>query len=359
MLLEIVTALFALGPSGGGVPGLDVSDARHVRAVYLDLLGRTPDADELELARASRPETLVRFLVSSDEAWQQWYEDELQFFLLVDNFRPEDPPPRESLPARLARGELDVLAAVRGLVLSSAFHRANPGNDTFVSVVFEQLLGLVVQDDKALLEAGKRMYDGRRASLWGTSGDSQADVVAIACAQPAFVERFVARQYVRLVGRPPAPDVLARDVRALAEDPASFPSLVAGWLLSDDYASRLGTLRPKTDRQFVRGLYVDLAGRVPPEEDVRRFRRALGAVADAGPLRSVIAGVLLQREGPGLPPKGEIPADELVRDVMLRFLGRLPTPEEQEALVTAYSQSDAGPELLVRAVVTHWEYQYY
>ena len=37
-------------------PALSLSDARHVRALYLDLLGRTPDEDELALARGSQPD---------------------------------------------------------------------------------------------------------------------------------------------------------------------------------------------------------------------------------------------------------------------------------------------------------------
>lgn len=360
LLLGLALAVPSAGAASVVDPSaVDLSDARHVRAVYLDLLGRTPDADERDLVRSARPETLVPFLASSREAWEQWYEEELQFLLLVDNQRPEDGDPEDALPARLARGELDVLAAVRGLFSSAAFHRANPGNDTFVSVVLEQALGLVVQDERHLLDAGKRMYDGQRATLFGREGRSQADVVAIACAQPAFAERFVARQYERIVGRTPARVDVDAAAAALRADPSAFPALVTGWVLSDAYAERLGGLRRKSDRQFVRALGVDLLGRPPDAADVRRFRRALASVADSGPLRAVIAGALLERHGAGLPLKDELPLRELADTVWERFLGRLPSADEVQALALAYQDAHATPELLVRAVVTHVEYQYY
>jgi len=345
--------------AGEGAPQLDLRDARHVRAVYLDMLGRTPDAAELELAAGGRPSTLLRHLEASPEFWQQWYEEELYYLLLVDNFRPDDGS-GVPLPQRLADGRTDVLAALRELVSSSAFHRANPGNDTFVSVVFEQLLGLRVQDNLSLLEAGKRMYDGKRTSLWGVAGSSQADVVAIACAQPGCAEHFVRRQYERIVGRSPAPADVVRWGAELAEDGSRFPALVVDWVGSPAYAERLQTMRRKSDRQFLRGLHVDLTGRPPDAETEQRLRRALAAVADPGPLRSVIARALLETAGSGYPPRRDpVDAPALVRDVFQRFLGRLPRPDEEEVFTLTYEQCACEPGLLVRAVTTHQEYQYY
>lgn len=349
-----------LGPARVEVEAsLDTEDRRHVRALYLDALGRTPDEDELELALGGRAETLVRYLTGSEEFWEQWYEEELYYFLLLDNFRPAPPAPGQSVPERLAAGRLDVVQAVRGLVGGVAFNRANPGNDTFVSVVFEQLLGLVVQRETALLEAGKKMYDGHRASLWGSEGRSQADVVRIACEQDEFFERFVRRQHQRMVGVAPTRTEARRWGQQLRDDPDVFVELCRQWLLSPRYAERLDTLRPKSDRQFVRALHVDLFGEVPALETLQRYRTALAAVADGGPLRSVIAGVLLDGRGAGLPERGQIEAGELIDGVYARFLGRSPGAEEREAMILAYTQSEAQPDLVVRAVITHWEYQYY
>ena len=355
----VSSALALVSTSPQDEPALDLGRPRHVRALYLDTLGRTPDADELELAAGAPPRRLVALLTSSPEFWQHWYEDELRYFLLLDNFRPADPAPGERLPERLAAGTLDLPGAVREIVGGSAFHRANPGNDTFVSVVFEQLLGLVVQDEKALLDAGKRMYDGHRASLWGQSGSSQSDVVAIAVQRPAFYELLVERQYQRLVGRAPARDKQRAWAERLAQDGRAFADLVDEWLLSPAYAERLGSLRPKTDRQFLRGLMVDLTGKVPDAETLSRARAALAAVADGAPLRSVIARVLLARFGAGLPERGRVEASALVDDLYRRFLGRSPAPDERQAMVVLYVQCDAGPEVLARALITHREYQYY
>jgi hypothetical protein len=344
----------------GSPTPLDLSLPRHTRALYLDAVGRTPDEGELELATLGRPSLLLRTLCGSDEFWQQWYEEELFYFLLVDNFRPEEKVQGEGIPEQLASGELNLLNAVRAVVSSSAFNRANPGNDTFVSVVFEQLLGLTVQENPALLEAGKRMYDGERASLWGMEGRGQADVVRIACAQPEFAELIVSRQYERLVGHVPPRKQTERWSDQLREEPGCFPDLVREWLGSEAYAQRLKTLRRKSDRQFIRGLYVDLTGEPPSQDVMQRHRTALAAVADSGPLRSVIARVLLNSAGSGYGERREpVEAAPLVRNLFLRFLGREPEPVELEGFSLVYEQCDCHPEILVRAVTTHQEYQYY
>lgn len=360
MPLLLLAALLTLAPAGDDLPpALDLSDARHVRALYLDTLGRTPDAGELELAAGTRPSILVKVLTRDPAFWEHWYEEELYYFLLLDNFRPEQARPGEGLPERLAAGELDVFQAVRALVSGAAFHRANPGNDTFVSVVFEQLLDLEVQRATAQLEAGKRMYDGHRASLWGHQGASQSDVVAIACRQPAFAEHFVRRQFERTVGLAAGRDDVRRWARRLEQDPGAFAELVGEWLTGPAYAERLTRLRPKTDRQFLRGLFVDLTGRLPDAETYDRCRTALAAVADGGPLRSVIARVLLASEGSDLPARDSRPHRELVGLVFARFLGRAPSADELEAFATVFAQCECETDVLIRAVTTHVEYQYY
>ncbi|MFT7464472.1 MAG: hypothetical protein ACI9EF_002828 [Pseudohongiellaceae bacterium] len=342
-----------------GNPGLDLSNPRHARAIYLDLLGRTPDLDELQLAAGSSPSMMLRLLCGTHGFWQHWYEEQLYYFLLLDNFRPHDPGPGQRLPDLLASGDLDVCSALRATVGSSAFHRANPGNDTFVSVVFEQLLGMTVQKQPALLEAGKRMYDGHGASLWGQSGKSQSDVVRIAAAQPAFIERFVEREYSRFIGRAPGRKEAQRWSSELAHDPGLYADLVMGWLLSPAYGDRLQRLRRKSNRQFLQGLFVDLTGRPPDVETLERCRRALSAVADAGPLRSVIARVLLRADTLDLPSRDSLPVDDLVIHVFRRFLGRSPSPHEMDTFVTIFEQCECETDTLVRAVTTHWEYQYY
>jgi len=184
-------------------------------------------------------------------------------------------------------------------------------------------------------------------------------VVRIACEQPAFTEVIVRRQFERIVGREPS----KRDVRdwgqALSDDPAVFTTMVQEWVLSPVYAERLQSLRLKSDRQFLRGLMVDLTGELPDAETEARARTALAAVADAGPLRSVIARVLLGRHGAGLPERGKVDAYALIDSLFHRFLGREPGPDERAALAIAYEQCECEPDTVALSLITHWEYQYY
>jgi hypothetical protein len=361
--LLLVAAGFLVLTCGGAraqsAPHLDLANARHVRALYLDLLGRTPDQDELAMAQASTPAVLASHLVGSRDFWEHWYEDELYYFLLIDAARPADAPAGEEPPARLAAGRLTMPDAVREIVTGQAFNRANPGNDTFASVVLEQLLGVNVQEKTPLLAAGRRMYDGAHAQLFGEDGSSQADLVAIVTRQPAFLERIVDRQYRRVVGREPAPADVQAGARALRERPADFPELVKGWVLAPAYAARLGSLRPKTDLQFIRGLFVDLLDRKPSAEELQRLRGALSVMADAAPLRSVIARALLGEHADSLPARGQVDGPAFVTDSFHHYLGRDPSAQERNDFVAVLADPACTPATVVQAIVTHWEYQYY
>lgn len=342
-------------------PGIDLSDRRHVRALYFDLVGRSPKQDELETAATpgASADTLARHLIRTREFWEQWYEDELFFFLLIDNARPDDVAGAQSIPWRLNAGQLDLPGAVTEIVSGAAFNRANPGNDTFVSVVLEQLLGVDVQRQHAVLEAGKKMYDGKTATLYGESGDSQADVVRIASHQPAFARRLVERQYQRIVGRDAAPKDLERWAAAVREQPAAFLDVVQEWVLSPPYAERLATLRGKTDLQFIRSLYVDLTDELPEPTELRRLRGALSTVGDSAPLRAVIARSLLDSRAQALPAKAQLLPEAFVDSSFLRFLGRLPARAERAEFLAVFAEEDCQPATLLRALVTHPEYQTY
>ena len=97
---------------------------------------------------------------------RRWLEEELFYFLLLDNFRPRTRA-IAAIPEGLRTGESTAHQAIGEILLSTGFSLRNPGNDTFVTVVLEQCLGLAVQErrHKATLEAGKRMYDGEKARL--------------------------------------------------------------------------------------------------------------------------------------------------------------------------------------------------
>ncbi len=351
-------------PAGQVRPSLDLADRRHVRALYLDLFGRTPNEDELELAAAGSAAPLIGHLLRSREFWEHWLEDELYYFLLIDNARPEEGAGEESLAARLTAGRLGLSEAVIEIVSSSAFHRANPGNDTFVSVVLEQLLGLNVQRNNAILEAAKKMYDGQPSAIFGEKGQSQADVVRIVSRQPEFLRLLVQRQYERLLGSAPAAADLTRWAAALskasASAPEAFTSSVQEWLLSEAYAQRLGTLRQKTDVQYLRGLYLDVTGALPEPAELQRLRGALSVLGDAGPLRSVIARSLVDRQGDRMPKRSAIKDRKVfIRENFLRYLGRAPSAAEAEAFELIFAQEEVEPATVVLALLTHPEYQGY
>ncbi|MEQ1891202.1 MAG: hypothetical protein ABL998_01565 [Planctomycetota bacterium] len=151
----------------------------HLRALTLDLVGRPPYPAEVERWAGRARNEVVREILAGEEFWRHWLDEQLYYFLLVDNFRPETEGVTE-LPTLLAGGELGVIEALHRICLSSSFDRRNPGPDTFVTVVMEQLLGITVQKSVRELEIGKKIYDGASGKFLGKVGSSQADVVNIA-----------------------------------------------------------------------------------------------------------------------------------------------------------------------------------
>src|SRR5205814_8795338 len=117
-------------------------------------------------------------ITSTREFWDRWLEEQLYYFLLVSNFRPRSERVL-AIPADIAAHKLDVREAIHLIALSSNFDQRNPGADTFVTVVMEQLAGLEVQKNPRHLEIGKKIYDGGDGVFLGTPGKCQADTVKI------------------------------------------------------------------------------------------------------------------------------------------------------------------------------------
>jgi PKD domain len=334
------------------------SRSREIRALYLDLLGRTPTPMERMMAAALPRERLIEQLVASLEFEENLYQLELYFFLLLDNFHPRTPQ-LEALPSRLANDETDWRDAIREIVISQYFNARNPGNDTFVTVILEQLLGITVQDEVKLLEAGKRMYDGYKATVFGVNGASQSDLVGIVLAQPEFATRFVARHYERLVGAPPSKLELTDWADRFRADPRVYRTLVREWLDTAAYHEAVATSREKSDFMWIRGVFVDLLGRKPSFEEFRNFRNAVQALADSGPLRSVLAKVMLDSGQVALPGEQGLDAVVFVTELFERFLARAPRQDELALFVGALDESDVEPRTLVQAILSSVEYQRY
>jgi hypothetical protein len=362
---------FAGGPLGA-CPGLDgvlaeaswsvPAEARKlIRRRYLDLLGRGPSEAELLAAAKAGDETSVDALLASEEFWRHWYEDELFYFLLIDQFRPTSEP-LVSLPARLASGEADPRTALDSIVISQYFSARNPGNDTFVTVVMEQVLGLKVQDkaNVAALEAGKKLYDGAPGTFLGEKGASQADVVRISFGRKEFADRYVERLYRRIAGAELDPAARDRAAARFREDPRAVKALVREWVLAPSYRDRT-TPRPKTDMQWIQTVYVDLLGARPSYRELRDTRNALLALADSAPIRLVLGRVIVDSKKADRASDTRGDGERWVKERFLLLLGRPANIEELAAYTSTLKELGPkdGPRVVLRAILSSKEYQRY
>ena len=336
-----------------------VAARRWTRTLFFDLRGRGPTPAELDAAAALAPEALVDRMLADPAVWEAWLDRENYYYLLIDRFRPVSDRVK-ALPAALASGEVTARDATREIVVSAEFNARNPGNDTFVTVVLEQLLGIVVQDKPKVLEAGKKMYDGYAARLFNELGRTQADIVRIVLAQKQFSERFVERQYRRLFGCPLPKGGLPADAARLHADAAQFRPILRDWLLSEAYAARTRIPRPKDDMTFIRTLFMDLLGREPTFDEFRNSRNAFLALTDPAPIRNVLARLLIESGSSPLPAKSEISKPAVwVRGQFRRHLGREPSEKEVDAFVAILGEYGCEPRTIVLALATSPEYQYY
>lgn len=359
----------------------------ELRTLYLDLLRRPPfDSERREYLGAGEVPTrtarqegeggetngtadaatdlagLTRRLISSGDFWRQWFEEQLYFFLLVDNFAPRGET-LSGLSDELCARTVDVRAAIHRIALSSSFDQRNPGADTFVTVVLEQLAGLSVERHRRELEIGKAIYDGRSGSFLGSPGATQSDVVKIAVHSRGFAESFLAREHARYVHAPLDKRALGLAVDAFLADPNAFPTLLADWLASPAYRARLQRREPMDNRLFVRALFADVCSREPTREEFSRVRSALDGLSDPTPLRAVIARLLIESDQAVGRGRARDAANEGGRELVAReyrrLLGREPSERESNAMVEVLSEAADGGRLLRFALISHPEYQSY
>ena len=327
-----------------------------LRGIYLDLLSRPPYQREREQWFGKTVTELVDALLSQEEFWEEWVQTQLYYFLLIDNFRPESESIVQ-LPERLRTGKADIQDALLRIALCASFDRRNPGADTFVTVVMEQLLGIEVQKNTRQLEIGKHVYDGGRGKFLGVMGKTQADVVRIAIADERCLALFVEREYVRFTLEEPESAARKRYAGELREGSRTYKEIVREWLLSDAYANRFNRRAELPNRVFARSLFVDLFDRLPDTDEVRRIRSALDGLGDPGPLRSALVRILLDSGKVPLPSREEIEHPrQWIRDSFVRYFGRLPTEEELSTFREAFRDPACRPETVVYALLTHPEY---
>lgn len=337
-------------------PGTAAMDPGVLRAVFSDLIGRPPLAAERE-AWAGRP--LAEFLAEctgSEAFWKHWWEEQLYYLLLVDSFRPETDRIL-AVPGDLEAGRIHVRDALHRAALTPTFDLRNPGSDTFVTVMMEQFCGLKVDRERGELEAGKRAYDGNKVRFLGEPAASQSDLIRVCVEHVDAARHLLGREHERMLRGALERRDLVRQARKLVDDPYAFLEIVRGWLSGPVYAARLTGRYPKSNRLFVRGLFVDLMGRLPEETELESMRTALDGLADSRPLRSVLSRMLLDSGDAILPPKGSIEdATAWVRAQFERLLGRSATGDELKAFVTAFHKPECQPRTILYALVSHPEY---
>ncbi|MGQ0614830.1 MAG: hypothetical protein ACT4PV_13930 [Planctomycetaceae bacterium] len=337
---------------------LDSSRLRLVRRLHFDLKARGPTLEETAALLGRSHDDCVDLLLKEEETWQAWYEGQLYYFLLLDRFRPKDSP-ITTLPARLAKAEVGVPRALEEIVRSQFFSQRNPGNDTFVTVVLEQCLGMVVQKNLNVLEAGKKMYDGVAASFLGGKGNSQSDLVRIVFDQPACCEHLLRRAYLDLHGREPDKKMLAAEAARLREDPSAYATIVAGWLKAPAYTEAVARPRTKPEVPYVRALFLDVLGRLPTYEELRNVRNAFLSLADPTPIRLVMVRVLLE-SGEARTPASATDPERFVAEQFVRLLARAPSAKETDTFVQGLRNDPrVTPRLVLWTLLSSSEYQTY
>ncbi len=349
---------------------IDSATRRLTRELHLDLFGRTPTEDELARWATMPAEARVDAMLSSPESWRNWFDEESFYFLLIDQFRPVSDR-LAAVPEKMAAGEISFRDVHREFALSAEFNARNPGNDTYVTVVFEQFLGMEVQKEPRVLAAGKKMYDGAVSRIFDEKGDSQSDVVRITLAQPSYVDLFLRRMQMRYLGEELPKAEHEASLSLLAADPRLFRQVLREWLLSDRYGGPARSPKPKNDRQFIRSLFVDLLGRPPAYEEFRNMRNALQAISDPKPLRGVMAKVLLDSgavlapaaaaasAAPGSTGITTDQADSQIRELFRRLLGRDPERKEHAAFTAALREPGTTWRTAALALLSSPQYQYY
>ena len=136
----------------------------------------------------------------------------------------------------------------------------------------------------------------------------------------------------------------------------AFFEIEKGWVLSPKYVERVPLQRTKSERAFIRTLFVDLLQRAPEEEELRNARNAVRALADPGPLKAVLAKLLLDSPKARLALEGD--AEAFIRHQFVRLLARDPKPAELAAYKKALDEGTARA-TIVRALVTSAEYEGY
>ena len=370
-------------------PAMSPEDLRLLRRIAFDAVNRSPTADELVLAPFLGPEGFARELVPSYAFADAWYEATLVRLGLTGLFAPKpndaDHASLASVPARLANAEIDERRALGEIAKSAAWARRNDDSRDFAFALFEEFLGRPPADVapsgvKSELAAAREMYDGIPRSLFGETGGGAGDLVDIvlglAARRPDYAANRVgatapdpdelARAQVSLLWRrlvPSGPAIAAGThaawTRRLVDEPGAMPEIVREILASPEYRAAAATPRPKSVRQLIRGLHVDVLARGPDAASVAAIEEAIVAFGDPAPVvDQVVRHVVRAAEAAhAAPPLQGLEIDTWIDGAFARMLGREPTTAERDAFRTFLESSPhASTSLALEALLTSREY---
>ena len=334
-------------------------DSRQfVKEVYLDLLQRGLSQAELLYAAGLDRRQLVEFLFDSYEYHDRWYRDQLYFMFLLREFDPRGVPWMREISAQLYRGEMSQLEALQALANCQQFHFRNLGPNNYTLAVFEHSLSRL--PDEGENKNSNFMFNGNPTDLLGRAGAKQFDVADIVLHNEQAIRHYIGRMYARyFVGEIDPAELETLTGRLLAE-PEKVLDVQREWVLSDRYFGQVPKLRPKSDIQYIRMIYVDLLNREPTQDEFDYVQNALQSFADPIPLRSVIAKILLDSKFvqiPAKPPAQERPG--WIRAQYLRFLSREPDQRELEVTVAALDQEKVTCKTIWQGLLSSQEYQFY
>lgn len=330
-------------------------DERTIRSLYMDFVGRPPFLAERLRWKSSSQAALAEFLSSSLEFWTNWIEAQMYYFLLVGPFRPTEEE-IDRLARPLHEGRQGIMDAVHRICLSASFDRRNPGADTFVTVVMEQLLGLNVAKCQRELQIGRELYKGNKGRFLESFGASQSDVVRIAIMDGRALPFLMSREWERWLRTTPAQGEVESHAKSGLPSKA-FVAKVMSWVGSSAYRKRMKTRKPLSSRLFVRGLFVDLLDRLPSPEETQTMCTALDGLADPRPMRSLVARILVDSGQIQLPDLDAIEDKPLwIEEVFLRLVGRVPSPDEESGFIHAMLDPQCKTEMIMYAIVSGAEY---
>lgn len=333
----VVEVLERTGPTtpdaveASGLVALDAAALRRVRSVYGDVLGRPPTPPEARLHAPMPPREVAAILLATLEAGRAFVEDTAYRFGLVGDAEPLSEAV-QTLPFRLAAGEVTPAEAEAAFVRDPAFLRAHPPGDALARAVASRLFERPVGPDDLRVGNDPTALPGLLAG--------HAFAVA---AMRRFARRFVSEA----------------DAAALPEARAGEPTFAFAQALvaSAAWAGGREARRPATDLAFVRAAFADLLGRRPTTSEAAALARASAVLPGRGAGRAAVVAVLLDSGEVPLPLLVDLGAPETwIADRFLRTLGRPPGADEAKVYRAALLDPSGGPHLVLRALLTSPEY---